>query len=69
VLSVLVPDRIGYGRSSKPDIPYNLYIFGLDAKHLLDHLAVDGVAILGHSMGGMAAGFSGVSTLCSMDRH
>lgn len=52
---VLVPDRIGYGRSSKLDIPYNLHIFTLDSKRLLDHVGVEKAAIVGHSMGGMVA--------------
>ena len=52
---VLVPDRIGYGRSSKLDIPYNLHIFALDSKRLLDHVGVEKAAIVGHSMGGMVA--------------
>lgn len=52
---VVVPDRIGYGRSSKMDIPYNLHIFASDAKKLLDHLGIEQTAIVGHSMGGMLA--------------
>ncbi|MGQ9426354.1 alpha/beta fold hydrolase [Gilvimarinus sp. F26214L] len=52
---VIVPDRIGYGRSSKPDIPYNLHVFASNAKALLDHLKIENVAIVGHSMGGMLA--------------
>jgi pimeloyl-ACP methyl ester carboxylesterase len=52
---VVVVDRIGYGRSSKMDIPYNLHIFASNAKKLLDHLGIDKTAILGHSMGGMVA--------------
>ena len=52
---VIVPDRIGYGRSSKPDIPYNLHVFTSNAKALLDHLEIPEVAIVGHSMGGMVA--------------
>ena len=52
---VVVPDRIGYGRSSKPDIPYNLHVFTSNAKALLDHLEISEVAIVGHSMGGMVA--------------
>ncbi len=52
---VIVPDRIGYGRSSKPDMPYNLHIFASNAKALLDHLGIKKTAIVGHSMGGMVA--------------
>lgn len=52
---VVVPDRIGYGRSSKMDIPYNLHIFASDSKKLLDHLDIEEAAIVGHSMGGMLA--------------
>ena len=52
---VVVPDRVGYGKSSKLDIPYNLSMFAADAKKLLDHLGVEQTAIVGHSMGGMLA--------------
>lgn len=52
---VVAPDRIGYGRSSKMDIPYNLHIFASDARKLLDHLGIEQTAIVGHSMGGMLA--------------
>lgn len=52
---VVVPDRIGYGKSSKMDIPYNLHIFAADSKKLLDHLGIEQAAIVGHSMGGMLA--------------
>lgn len=52
---VVVPDRIGYGRSSKLDIPYNLNMVVSNAKALLDHLGIEQSAIVGHSMGGMVA--------------
>lgn len=52
---VVVPDRIGYGKSSKMDIPYNLHIFASDSRKLLDHLGIEEAAIVGHSMGGMLA--------------
>src|SRR5690554_284828 len=52
---VVAPDRVGYGKSSKMDIPYNLHIFASDSKKLLDYLGIEETAIVGHSMGGMLA--------------
>ncbi len=52
---VLAIDRLGYGRSSKPLIHYNLHIPARNTKALLDHLGIERVAIVGHSMGGMVA--------------
>lgn len=52
---LIVPDQIGFGRSSKPDMPYR---FGLQAQstlRLLDHLQIPQVAVIGHGMGGMLA--------------
>lgn len=48
-------DRIGYGRSSKLDIPYNLNMVSSNIKALMDHLGIDEAAAVGHSMGGMVA--------------
>jgi pimeloyl-ACP methyl ester carboxylesterase len=52
---VVVPDQIGFGRSSKPIIPYNFHDMALNTKRILDHLKIQKAAIVGHSMGGMLA--------------
>jgi pimeloyl-ACP methyl ester carboxylesterase len=52
---VVVPDQIGFGRSSKPVIPYNLDDMARNTKRLLDTLHIERAAIVGHSMGGMLA--------------
>src|SRR5579862_1613375 len=50
---VIVPDQIGFGRSSKPVIPYNFHDMALNSRKLLDSLGIAKVTIIGHSMGGM----------------
>jgi pimeloyl-ACP methyl ester carboxylesterase len=53
---VIIPDQIGFGKSSKPD--YYQYSFGqlaLNTKLLLDSLHIEKADIVGHSMGGMVA--------------
>ena len=50
---VVVPDQIGFGRSSKPVIPYNFHDMALNTRRLLQHLGIARAAIVGHSMGGM----------------
>ncbi len=52
---VIAVDRLGYGRSSKPVIHYNLHIPARNTKALLDELGIERAAIVGHSMGGMVA--------------
>jgi pimeloyl-ACP methyl ester carboxylesterase len=52
---VVVPDQIGFGKSSKPDQPYSFHQLATNTKHLLDTLGVQRVAVVGHSMGGMLA--------------
>ena len=52
---VVVPDQIGYGRSSKPIIPYNFNDMALNTRRILDHLKITKAVIVGHSMGGMLA--------------
>ncbi len=50
---VVVPDQIGFGRSSKPIIPYNFHDMAANSRKLLQTLGVTKAAIVGHSMGGM----------------
>ena len=52
---VIVPDQVGFGKSSKPDVPYSFHRMGLHTATLLDKLGVGKVAAVGHSMGGMVA--------------
>jgi pimeloyl-ACP methyl ester carboxylesterase len=52
---VVVPDQIGFGRSSKPIIPYNFHDMARNTRMLLQHLKIDKAFIVGHSMGGMLA--------------
>lgn len=52
---VIVPDQIGFGRSTKADIPYTLNDMARNTKALLDSLGIANAVILGHSMGGMVA--------------
>jgi pimeloyl-ACP methyl ester carboxylesterase len=52
---VIVIDQIGFGRSSKPIIPYNFHDMALNTRRLLEHLGIPSAAIVGHSMGGMLA--------------
>jgi pimeloyl-ACP methyl ester carboxylesterase len=52
---VVVPDQIGYGRSSKPIIPYNFHDMARNTRLLLQHLNVERAMVVGHSMGGMLA--------------
>ena len=53
---VIVPDQIGFGKSSKPEhFHYTFQQLAQNTKTLLDTLSVKRTAILGHSMGGMLA--------------
>ena len=52
---VIVIDQIGFGRSSKPIIPYNFHDMALNTRRLLEHLGIGSAAVVGHSMGGMLA--------------
>jgi len=52
---VIVPDQIGFGKSSKPFIHYSFHQLARWNKMLLDSLGIQRASILGHSMGGMLA--------------
>jgi pimeloyl-ACP methyl ester carboxylesterase len=52
---VVVPDQIGYGRSSKPIIPYSFSDWARNTRLLLQSLRIDKAMVIGHSMGGMLA--------------
>ena len=52
---VVAPDQIGFGASSRPDIHYSFHRMAASTKALLDHLGIERVLVVGHSMGGMLA--------------
>lgn len=53
---VIVPDQIGFGKSSKPQkFQYTFQQLALNTKTLLDSLGIKKITVLGHSMGGMVA--------------
>lgn len=52
---VVVPDQIGFGKSTKPEIPYSFHDMAANTRDLLSQLGVERAAVVGHSMGGMLA--------------
>ena len=52
---VVVPDQIGFGKSSKPVFAYSFDAMARNTAALLDRLGVAKVDVVGHSMGGMLA--------------
>ena len=52
---VIVPDQVGFGKSTKPDIHYSFDLLAENTAGLLDLLQVQKATIVGHSMGGMLA--------------
>ncbi len=53
---VIMPDQIGFGKSSKPThIQYTLQLLAENTKTILDELKVRKASVVGHSMGGMLA--------------
>ncbi len=53
--SVLTFDLRGHGESDKPETDYSIPLFADDLFHLLNHLSIKKIILLGHSMGGMIA--------------
>ncbi len=52
---VVIPDQIGWGKSSKPEIRYSFQLLAANTLRLLDALGIRRVAVIGHSTGGMLA--------------
>lgn len=54
---VIIPDQIGFCKSSKPGQQYqfSLHQLALNTKSLLDTLGMTNITLIGHSMGGMLA--------------
>jgi len=53
---VIIPDQIGFGKSSKPQhMQYSFQLLAQNTKTILDTLGINKVSVLGHSMGGMVA--------------
>lgn len=52
---VIVPDQIGFGKSTKPNIHYSFHTLAAATRKLLEALGVMEVTVVGHSMGGMLA--------------
>ena len=52
---VVVKDRLGWGKSSKPILPYSMSLHASNTARLMEHLGIDEAAIVGHSIGGQMA--------------
>lgn len=53
---VIIPDQIGFGKSSKPEhYQYSFSQLAENTKQILEKLKIDKLIVLGHSMGGMLA--------------
>ena len=54
--AVLIPDQIGFGKSSKPlNYQYTFETLALNTRKLLDSLNISSTQLIAHSMGGMLA--------------
>ncbi|MDF1796994.1 MAG: alpha/beta hydrolase [Coxiellaceae bacterium] len=52
---VIVPDQIGFGKSTKAHSSYSFFQLSKNTKDLLNQLGIKRANIVGHSMGGMLA--------------
>lgn len=52
---VVVKDRLGWGKSSKPILPYSHSLHAHNSAALLEHLGIEQAAVVGHSIGGQMA--------------
>ena len=53
---VIMPDQLGFGKSSKPShFQYSFHALAQNTRNLLDSLQVRRAMVVGHSMGGMLA--------------
>jgi pimeloyl-ACP methyl ester carboxylesterase len=53
---VIIPDQIGFGKSSKPhNYQFSFSQLAENTKAILDELKIEKTLVLGHSMGGMVA--------------
>ncbi len=52
---VVVPDQLGFGKSSKPQAALSIDILARSTASVLEHLQIAKVDVIAHSMGGMLA--------------
>jgi len=53
---VIIPDQIGFGKSTKPkNYQYSFYNLAINTNALISSLGIEQYSLLGHSMGGMLA--------------
>ncbi len=52
---VIVKDRLGWGKSSKPILPYSMSLHASNTARLMEYLGLPEAAIVGHSIGGQMA--------------
>ena len=47
---VIAKDRLGWGKSSKPMIPYSISLWASNTALLMDHLDIEQAALVGHCL-------------------